>query len=669
MTTKEHYIELFRKNGFNCFPIRINQKEADNRYKAVRTKPNQPIKSTENYGIIPTIEGKNCVIDIDDKERYREFAEKMIKDGYMVTETGKGWHIPVINMENYATKIELWDKNTKNQTTENKAIEIQGIKHYVVGVGSVIFHDKLNKLVTYTNKGTEKIYDLKGKNFHTLIEAICKSCNVTSKKKESRSSYKNLRERFQAGKLPTKGTSNDYFFNSALQCLTDGLTKDEATEKIKSIYEEWELSETFSNRPFSNILDKITDVYSNYEPLKEGRPKGRNNDIDRTQIAKDILSERKIYSNVETHDIYENKNDFLERINNTLKKELYNNFPEIEKSDQDSILFKLESGAENIPPTNKDLIVFKNGKRNTKTKRLDKSDELADMGFKDYNYLPKTKENEPKQFMKIMYDNTPKEHHKRINAGLRAIFTNRMDSRISVIYGRSGMGKSTPINILCLVLGQEYSYPVTLQKFLTDRATQAHIKGKRLLYFQDLPEEWKEFEILKTITGEIQNNIRGFQRDNEIVDNKLKIWATANYLAEIKESEKDAMYTRRLSLVHNIRTKPYDEDSEFAERIAKKEGEKIISWIINLSDEECEYEDPITLKKEWEGISSPELEYLEKHYEPSIDESRKALMTIIKDCVLLTGHNVSIDQMKKSMKSLGYVVKNNVVLNIEGKED
>ena len=80
-----------------------------------------------------------------------------------------------------------------------------------------------------------------------------------------------------------------------------------------------------------------------------------------------------------------------------------------------------------IPPTNKDLIVFKNGKRNTKTKRLDKSDELADMGFKDYNYLPKTKENEPKQFMKIMYDNTPKEHHKRINAGLRAIFTNRMD--------------------------------------------------------------------------------------------------------------------------------------------------------------------------------------------------------------------------------------------------
>ena len=63
LTRKEHYIKLFRDNGFNCFPIKHNKKIADTRYDAANTKPDQEITSQENYGIIPTVH--NCFIDFD----------------------------------------------------------------------------------------------------------------------------------------------------------------------------------------------------------------------------------------------------------------------------------------------------------------------------------------------------------------------------------------------------------------------------------------------------------------------------------------------------------------------------------------------------------------------------------------------------------------------------
>jgi len=671
ITPREGYIELFRSIGFNCFPIAKNwnpdqPKAGDNRWKGRETKKNQPISEDENYGFSPLPDSQNLIIDLDDKERFREFAEAMIREGYMVIETGQGWHIPVTNISGNLKKVRLFDFAVSSKKPK---IELLSTDQFAMGAGSTIYHDKLEQMVTYTNKGSMKIYNGNGKDIHAFVDYLEQKFNLATTKKAGTGSTKYLRERFENKDLPLKGSSNDYFHQASRVCLTDELSREEAFTEIRKIYDRWVKSEQFSGRPWSNIEAKINEVYDDPDKFKitKGRPKGSSSGIDRSQIALEILESRKLYSDKTTHDIFENKNGFLELLNDKLKSDIISQYPTLTPADYNDILFKLEASAEDVPETNLDLYVFKNGVLDKRVGTTIETDELADMGFSQYDYLEKTKENEPTEFMKLLYNDTDEKYHKRINAGLRSVLSNRMDSRISIIYGDSGVGKSTPLDILCEVLGEQYATNVDLDTFLDDRATKSMVNHKRLLNINDIPETWKDFTSIKVITGERKLNIREFNKKGKVTVNKLKIWASGNYLPEIPTKEKDPMYKRRLSIVHNTGEQKKD-DSSFPEKIIKEEGEKIISWILNLSDEECEYEDPVTVREEWEGIASPEAGYLRTNYETCAYENKITVMELIKKCLLFSGTEVGIDKMKKTLKSLGYVIKDNTVTNIKEKD-
>lgn len=664
-SNKEHYIELLRNNGFNCFPIPENQKEADFRYKASRTVHNQVIKEKENYGYIPVIGTGTAIIDLDNKEKYRAFAEHMISKECMVVETPHGWHIPVKGIVGKISKIELFDFDYQ---PNKKIIEVQGVDHYCVGLGSQIFDKESQKMITYENRSTNKIWDAKGIDFHQFIDELCIQCKVESRKRTSNSSHKNFRDRFLKGLPPTKGTSNDYFFNASLQCNTDDLTQEEALEKIRTIYDKWVQTDAYSERPWSNIEAKVADVYDNDRKIETGRPKGNRNGFDRTAIAVEMISNRRLYSDVTTHEIFENCNGFLERINDSLKRELQTKYPEMEQADYTSILFKLEGLAQPIPKTNKNLKVFKNGVYDSISHCMIETEEIADMGFKNYNYLLPTKENEPTKFIEIMFDNVPQNEHPRIKTGLKSALSCYLDPRVSLTHGLSRVGKSTGLEILVIVLG-EYALAVELDQLLTDHFIRAKIKGLTFLYIQDVPEEWKNFSQIKTMTGEQRKTERGFYQDSSTFDNKLKIWATGNYVPKIPENEKNAMYTSRLSLVHNVRKEPYTEDPTLIDRVAKDEGEKIVSWILNLPDNECKYEDSKKVRKEWEELASPEIGYLQDYWKLTENGSSVPVMKIIHEYSKKTGSTIHIDQMIKTLHDQGFIVKQNVVQNIKAKTE
>ena len=656
---KNHYIELFRNAKFNCFPIPASQKIADFRYKASKTVPNQIIKYEENYGILPTAGNGNCIVDLDNKEHYRKFAEFMIKEGFMMIESPHGWHMPVVDLGGAVSKIELFDYDIQPK----KIVEIQGYDHYCVGAESMII-DTDDSELTYTNRGSDKIWSGSGRDFHDFVDTICQKLKVESRKKNNNSSYQNLRDRFREGGLPTKGSSNDYFHQAAIACNTDGLSIEEARDKIKVVYHKWTTSDNFSNRPWENIEAKITEVYDKNQVTKTGRPQ-KDDESKPENIARKIVSERNIYSDVDTDEIFENRDGFLELINHTLVREMLRLHPEMTQTQYNDVLFKLKGYSEEIPPTNKNYIVFKNGILDKSKLELIETEELADMGFRDYNYLPKCAENEPTKFMKVLFDDTPVHEMPRIKAGLRSIFINYLDPKISVLYGSSGVGKSTPLLILVETLGNNYALSVELNQFLEDKFIRAKIMGMRLLVFQDLPREWKDFTTLKTLTGEQKKTERGFMKDSVTFDNKLKIWASGNYLAKIPEFEQDAMYTRRLSLIHNIRKTAHKEDPTFSEKIVSEEGEKIISWILNFDDSECEYEDKDTVQEEWEETASPEIAFLNKFYQLSDTVNEISVMKIVKNYQEKYQQRISIEQMAKTLKTMGYAVRNNIISNIE----
>ena len=654
MMSKNDYIIFFRERGFNCFPIPFGTKVADKRYNAAKTVPNQSIEENDNYGVIPLSGSGTAVVDFD-HEKYGDKLKEIAKK-YMVIKSPHGFHLPVKGLTGKCQKAMLYDYNIQNK----QIIEIQGPDHYVVGVESKVIDN--GQSLGYKNIGTKEILDNDGLNFDDFIDKVCKLFGVKGRLRDSRSSNQNLRIRFKEGKLPTKGTSNDYFFQAALHCNTEGYTRDEAKQKIEEIYNRWASSDNYSQRPISNIFAKIDDVYDNDRKLKVGHPKKGEGSVDRTEIAQEMIASRLLFTDPDTDEIFENKKGFLEIINNQLKKEMVKDYPNMESADLESVKFKLVGLGEDIPPTNKDLIVFNNGIYSRKAHTFIETEDLADMGFRDFDYLESNKDNEPLEYLKILFENIPEEEHARMKAGLRAIMSPYLDPRISVIQGEPRTGKSTALLILHIILGQ-YSIVMELDQLLSDSFIRAKIKGKRLLILQDLPQSFKDFSVIKTVTGEQFKTERGIYSDAVTFENKLKIWASGNYLAKIPTKEKAAMYSR-LSLIHNMRMKPYEEDPTLIEKIVKDEGEKIVSWILNLDDKECEYENSLTVRQEWEKLASPEIDFIFDNFQITEDETSTSVMKIV--TLFQDKYQIHIDLplMKKALEDQGYIIKFNVVKNI-----
>ena len=645
---RERTIDILRKNNFNCFPVPSNTKKADSRYDASRTKQNQTIEDIENYGYVPS--RNNCVIDFD-HEKYNEVLDKIAKE-YMVTKTAhNGRHLPVINLKDNASKIELFDYSIQDK----KIIEIQGTDHYVIGSGSKIIED--GKELTYQNIGTDVIFDANGQDFDSFAHYICEKFKVEGKKK-TRNQHYEMRERFKNKQPPTEGTSNSYFYNASLQCNTDGLTKGQAIELIAEVYDKW--TPNYQKRAWSDIENTINNVYERDEKITLGRKEGSDTGIDRTKIALDIVDSRQLYSDIELEIIHENSEGFLEPINGKLRKQLQQQYHNMSLSDFNEIKSKILGLVPDIPERNKDLIVFRNGIRSISKNDYVKSNDIAYTGFKDYDYIENAN---PKRFKKIMFDNVPKNEHGRLKAGLASVLKPYLDPKMSVIHGNSGVGKSTGLSIIAKLLGQ-YSMVSEIHQVMFDKDTKAHLKDKLFLVIQELPQKWKSLNILKIMLGEQKFSGRKNFGHHDEWDNVIKVFSSANYLPDIPEEEQNSMHSRRLSLIHNTRQEAYAEDPTLEESIIKEEGSAILSYLVNLMHEDNEYESKTINQEEWEKLSNPEDAIIKKNYDYSLDAQDISIFTLMR--VFKQKYNLTLSKTRltEAFEKAGYNVYASSVKNM-----
>ncbi len=664
------YIELLKSNGFNCFPIKKGHKLADYRYNAENTVENQEIKDEENYGYIPKKNTGTCIVDFD-TEDYGKILEGYAKTR-MIVKSPHGYHLPVKGLTGNITKTELFDYDTQVK----KIIEIQGPRHYCVGPGSHIdIDEKTGETdLDYISIGTDEIMDVNGLDFHEFITKICEQFNVTGKKKNG-GSYAHLREKVKDKIPPGKGQSNDYFNQAAMLCNTPetggglDLSRDEAMEYIMQIYHKWEKSDTYSGRPWSNIEQKINEAYDKGLTIFHGNHKQKKEDFDSTDMAKEILEKYSLYSDKESGTIYEEINGFVKVVTNKLK---YRIAKEVNSDihTTNEILFQITANARDLPNTDDDIIVFKNGYYRISSHSFHEHDDnhgLAIMGFEDYDY--KQTPNCPKyeKFMSEVFPDENMRNYAYTAASCCVVPEHQI--RITMCYGEQGTGKTTYREILSKILG-EYVVEVDNNSVFNDMFGLADWENKTFVSLGEAPKSIKEFDKLKRITGESKLIIRKMHTAKISVPNRTKMIMDTNNLFRIPEDEAGPMFDR-LHLLEFIRRFRYTKDDvkKLSDIIAEEEGEDVLSMLLQVYDPDNPYPSPKETKNRWEDISIPEKAMFKKLFEYHKDEEGMSPMDV--KVVMEENNDLEIDMtvVRKLAKDMGYQLINGVYKGLTKKKE
>ena len=296
ISSKDEWIKFYNQQGYRTLeiPINLNDPKALVR-KGWNTEPtNLKIGKNNLYAVVQ--EDNKLTFDFDDT-KYNDILNDYL-DKTLIIQTGNGGrHFYFKDIKRVKPiKISTLYKN-------GKVIgDIKAHMSYVVGCGSSYQED--GKTKTYTQISS----------VNTVLEIDCEIILQILKKNgitttnEIEDVNQDLKDQFNRGEIPTESQSNNYFFLAALDCRDKDLTKKEAEEKIKPIYNEWAKSKHYSGRTWSNITIKINDAYKNPPNKKLETPATiQIYNIGMKLIEKSVKSENdteQIVIKVKLHDKY-----------------------------------------------------------------------------------------------------------------------------------------------------------------------------------------------------------------------------------------------------------------------------------------------------------------------------------------------------------------------------
>ena len=113
---------------------------------------------------------------------------------------------------------------------------------------------------------------------------------------------------------------------------------------------------------------------------------------------------------------------------------------------------------------------------------------------------------------------------------------------------------------------------------------------------------------------------------------------------------------------------PHPLNSDYYLDVVKEEGSHIISWILNLTDEECKYELKEDVQPLWESLSEPERKWIEDTFEEKSVAEEISVHKLIKDFQKETGSKTNAKYMENLLKNeLGFPVKSGIIRRLKRK--
>lgn len=157
-----------------------------------------------------------------------------------------------------------------------------------------------------------------------------------------------------------------------------------------------------------------------------------------------------------------------------------------------------------------------------------------------------------------------------------------MGQKILMLTGTAGAGKSTLMNVLTGVIGNE-NIAAVRTKLLDQRFELYNYVGKTLLIGSDVPGDFLMQEgayVLKSLVGGDPLTAEKKNGESMTIIGEYNVGITSNSRLRVSLDGDTGAWERRLILIPYVLPKPKKADPRFKEKLLESEGPGILNWMI-----------------------------------------------------------------------------------------
>lgn len=548
------FADIYGDFGFNCIPLKHHSKEpAIGSWKEYQTKRYEGgFKEGQNIGVITGSISNLVVIDIDHKSLANKIFSKWseLLHHTLVTETSRGYHIYC----HPQGKIPATAKLTNN---EGMGIDIKGEGGYVVAPPSVHPDGGKYRVISYSKEVTT--IDIEG-----FVGKLKTQFGFSGGLKKAK-----LTEVLQGN--VGEGARNDSAYVMArylLNPVEGGLEEKDAWVELVN----WNDSNTppLEKEELERVFESAHNI-----PFEERPLEFNNKTFKRNYVARHVTVTLHPKTLRENDEIYVYKNGlYIDGGETHIKEMLHRLYYGIPRNEVAELLATIRATTyvtNDDFDTYPELIHLKNCILNVKNMNVfDQTHELLTRNQIQTNYFPNAKCPKILKFLsEILPDGA---ELKTLIELLASIILHKIKLEKAIIFvGDQANGKSTLIELIISILGEQNISNVSLQRLASNRFATSTMVGKILNAYGDLDiESIEQTGMIKQVISHEHIMVEKKNKNAFSTRIPIRLLFSANKLPEFPNSD-EAIFRRFWVIQFPIVIPPERRDIELLEKLTDPE--------------------------------------------------------------------------------------------------